>query len=167
MTDTTEADNGAAGLASTASQEAQANIGVIGLGVMGASLARNLAHHGNTVAVYNRHTDRTEEFMKNYGSEGAFIPSDSLQSLADSLEKPRKVILMITAGHATDAVIEELLGVFEPEDIIIDGGNSYFEDTIRREKDVRARGLHFVGCGISGGEEGALNGPSMMPGGTD
>ena len=167
MTDTTEADNGAAGLASTASQGAQANIGVIGLGVMGASLARNLAHHGNTVAVYNRHTDRTEEFMKNYGSEGAFIPSDSLQGLADSLEKPRKVILMITAGRATDAVIEELLGVFEPEDIIIDGGNSYFEDTIRREKDVRARGLHFVGCGISGGEEGALNGPSMMPGGTD
>lgn len=159
--------NAAPRLTSTAADGEKANIGVIGLGVMGASLARNLAHQGNVVAVYNRHTDKTADFMKRYGAEGSFIPAATLQELSDSLAKPRKVILMITAGRATDAVIDDLLGIFEPDDIIIDGGNAYFEDTMRREKNVREHGLHFVGCGISGGEEGALKGPSMMPGGTD
>lgn len=154
-------------LTATASEGAKANIGVIGLGVMGASLARNLAHHDNTVAVYNRHSSKTVDFMKNHGAEGAFIPSGTMEEFVASLAKPRKVILMITAGPATDAVIDELLGIMEPEDIIIDGGNSFYEDTIRREKNVSAHGLHFVGCGISGGEEGALKGPSMMPGGSD
>ncbi|MFT9111807.1 MAG: NADP-dependent phosphogluconate dehydrogenase [Bifidobacterium psychraerophilum] len=147
--------------------EEQANIGVVGLAAMGASLSRNLAHHGNTVAVYNRHYSRTEALIAEHGSEGAFIPAKTVEEFVSSLAKPRTAIIMVKAGAPTDAVINELADAMEPGDIIVDGGNAYFEDTIRREKDIRARGLHFVGCGISGGEEGALKGPSMMPGGTD
>ncbi|MDN6853850.1 MAG: NADP-dependent phosphogluconate dehydrogenase, partial [Bifidobacterium crudilactis] len=147
--------------------EELANIGVVGLAAMGASLSRNLAHHGNTVAVYNRHYSRTEALIAEHGSEGKFIPAETVKDFVASLAKPRTAIIMVKAGAPTDAVINELADAMEPGDIIVDGGNAYFEDTIRREKDIRARGLHFVGCGISGGEEGALKGPSMMPGGTD
>ncbi|RBP97841.1 phosphogluconate dehydrogenase (NADP(+)-dependent, decarboxylating) [Bifidobacterium aemilianum] len=147
--------------------EAIANIGVVGLAAMGSNLARNLARHGNTVALYNRHYDRTEKLMSEHGNDGKFIPSKTIQEFVASLAKPRTAIIMVKAGAATDAVIEELADAMEPGDIIVDGGNSYFMDTIRREKDIRARGLHYVGCGVSGGEEGALNGPSLMPGGTE
>ncbi|MCH4209470.1 NADP-dependent phosphogluconate dehydrogenase [Bifidobacterium sp.] len=147
--------------------EATANIGVIGLAAMGSNLARNLAHHGNTVALYNRHYERTEKLMAEHGSEGKFVPSRTIEEFVASLSKPRTAIIMVKAGAPTDAVINELANAMEPGDIIVDGGNSYFKDTIRREKEIRARGFHYVGCGVSGGEEGALNGPSMMPGGTE
>lgn len=146
---------------------AEANVGVVGLAAMGASLARNLARHGNRVAVYNRHYARTEHLIDNYGDEGQFYPAKTVKEFVDLLEKPRTAIIMVKAGVATDAVIDELAEYMEPGDIIVDGGNSYFKDTIRREKELRAKGLHFVGMGVSGGEEGALLGPSMMPGGSD
>lgn len=146
--------------------EATANIGVIGLAAMGSNLARNLAHHGNTVALFNRHYSRTEKLMNEHGAEGNFVPAETLKEFAASLKRPRTAIIMVKAGAPTDATIEQLEEVFEPGDIIVDGGNSFFKDTIKREKEVRAKGFHFVGCGVSGGEEGALNGPSLMPGGT-
>lgn len=147
--------------------EAVANIGVVGLAAMGSNLARNLAHHGNAVALFNRHYDRTQTLMDEHGSEGTFIPSKTIEEFVASLAKPRTAIIMVKAGAPTDAVIHELADAMEPGDIIVDGGNSYFKDTIAREEEIRARGLHFVGCGVSGGEEGALNGPSLMPGGTE
>jgi 6-phosphogluconate dehydrogenase len=134
---------------------------------MGSNLARNLAHHGNTVALYNRHYERTEKLMAEHGDEGSFVPSRTVEEFVASLARPRTAIILVKAGAPTDAVIGELADAMEPGDIIVDGGNSYFKDTIRREKEIRARGLHYVGCGVSGGEEGALNGPSLMPGGTD
>ncbi len=146
---------------------AQANIGVVGLAAMGASLARNLAHHGNTVAVYNRSVLRTETLMRDHGHEGTFIPASSLEEFVASLTRPRTAIIMVKAGEPTDAMINALADLMDPGDIIVDAGNAYYQDTIRREKAIRARGLHFVGCGVSGGEEGALKGPSMMPGGTE
>ena len=146
---------------------AQANIGVVGLAVMGSNLARNLAsREGNTVAVYNRTWARTETLIDEH-PEAGFIPSKTIQEFADSLSTPRTALIMVQAGKGTDAVIDELVSVFEPGDIIIDGGNALFTDTIRREKAVRETGINFVGAGISGGEEGALNGPSIMPGGSD
>ncbi|MBX3098464.1 MAG: NADP-dependent phosphogluconate dehydrogenase [Salinibacterium sp.] len=145
----------------------QANIGVVGLAVMGSNLARNLAsREGNTVAVYNRTYSRTETLIDEH-PEAGFIPSKTIAEFADSLSKPRTALIMVQAGRGTDAVIDELVAVFEPGDIIIDGGNALFTDTIRREKTVRETGINFVGAGISGGEEGALNGPSIMPGGSD
>ncbi|NEG69343.1 NADP-dependent phosphogluconate dehydrogenase [Bifidobacterium choloepi] len=146
---------------------AEANVGVVGLAAMGASLSRNLARHGYKVAVYNRTYARTENFMKNYASEGEFFPSKTVREFVDSLEKPRVAIIMVKAGQPTDDVIEELAAVMDKGDIIVDAGNAYFKDTMRREKAMAARGIHFVGCGVSGGEEGALLGPSMMPGGSD
>lgn len=146
---------------------APANVGVVGLAAMGASLARNLARHGNAVAIYNRHYSRTEKLMEEYGDEGAFYPAKTVKEFVDLLERPRTAIIMVKAGSATDAVINELAEYMEPGDIIVDGGNAYFKDTIRRERELRAKGLHFVGMGVSGGEEGALLGPSMMPGGSD
>lgn len=142
--------------------EATANIGVIGLATMGSNLARNLAHHGNTVALFNRHYSRTEKLMNEHGTEGNFVPAETLEEFAASLKRPRTAIIMVKAGAPTDATIAQLEEVFEPGDIIVDGGNSFFKDTIKREKEVRAKGFHFVGCGVSGGEEGALNGPSLM-----
>lgn len=147
--------------------EATANIGVVGLAAMGSNLARNLARHGNTVALFNRHYERTEKLIEDHGDEGNFVPAKTIEEFVASLAKPRTAIIMVKAGAPTDATIEALADAMDPGDIIVDGGNSYFKDTIRREKDIRARGLHFVGCGVSGGEEGALNGPSLMPGGTD
>ncbi len=148
------------------SRSASANIGVVGLAVMGANLARNLASRkGNTVAIFNRHYDKTQALMDEH-PEAGFVPSADYASFAASISKPRTALIMVQAGKATDAVIDELVKVFEPGDIIIDGGNSLFTDTIRREKAVRETGIDFVGAGISGGEEGALNGPSIMPGGS-
>ncbi len=144
----------------------QANIGVIGLAVMGSNLARNLAsRQGNTVAIFNRSPEKTRELASNH-PEAGFIAAESMQEFADSLTKPRTAIIMVQAGAATDAVIDQLTEVFEPGDIIVDGGNAQFADTIRRENDLAAKGFNFVGAGISGGEEGALNGPSIMPGGS-
>ena len=145
---------------------AQANIGVVGLAVMGSNLARNLAsREGNTVAVYNRTWARTETLLEEH-PEANFVAAKTIQEFADSLAKPRTALIMVQAGKGTDAVIDELVAVFEPGDIIVDGGNALFTDTIRREKAVRETGINFVGAGISGGEEGALNGPSIMPGGS-
>ncbi len=144
-----------------------ANIGVVGLAVMGSNLARNLAsREGNTVAVYNRSRSKTDELVSAH-PEAGFVPAFSYEDFAASLQKPRTAIIMVKAGRPTDAVIEELMNVFEPGDIIVDGGNSLFTDTIRREKAVGERGFNFVGMGVSGGEEGALHGPSLMPGGPD
>ena len=145
----------------------KANIGVVGLAVMGSNLARNLAsREGNTVAIYNRSTERTT-LLINEHPEAGFIASETIDEFVASLAKPRTAIIMVQAGAGTDAVINQLAERFEAGDIIVDGGNALFTDTIRREKDVSAKGIHFVGAGISGGEEGALNGPSIMPGGTD
>ena len=142
-----------------------AQIGVTGLAVMGSNLARNFAHHGYTVALHNRSVAKTDALVKEHGSEGNFVRSETIPEFLAALEKPRRVIIMVKAGDPTDAVINELADAMEEGDIIIDGGNSLYTDTIRREKAIRERGLHFVGAGISGGEEGALNGPSIMPGG--
>ncbi|GLX01627.1 6-phosphogluconate dehydrogenase, decarboxylating [Microtetraspora sp. NBRC 16547] len=142
-----------------------ADIGVTGLATMGRNLARNFARHGHVVAVHNRTEGRTKQLMEEHGHEGAFVPSSSVEEFVSSLQRPRKAIIMVKAGPATDAVVEELAAYMEPGDMIIDGGNAHFEDTRRREAALRERGLHFVGSGISGGEEGALNGPSIMPGG--
>ncbi|MBC3185592.1 NADP-dependent phosphogluconate dehydrogenase [Corynebacterium sp. zg-331] len=144
----------------------QAQIGVIGLAVMGSNLARNFAHHGHAVAVYNRTSAKTEEFIAHHGSEGTFLPAETIEDFVASLERPRRAIIMVQAGAATDAVINQLVDAMEEGDIIVDGGNALYTDTVRREKEISARGLHFVGTGISGGEEGALRGPSIMPGGT-
>ncbi|GAA1470554.1 NADP-dependent phosphogluconate dehydrogenase [Microbacterium thalassium] len=147
--------------------EAAANIGVVGLAVMGSNLARNLAsREGNTVAVHNRSRSKTDELVADH-PEAGFIPSFSYEEFAASLTVPRTAVIMVKAGRATDAVIDALVEVFEPGDIIVDGGNSLFTDTIRREKAVRETGINFVGMGVSGGEEGALLGPSLMPGGSD
>ena len=144
-----------------------AQIGVVGLAVMGSNLARNFARNGHTVAVYNRSTEKTRNFMANHGAEGDFIPSETITDFVASLEKPRRAIIMVQAGNATDAVIHQLADAMDDGDIIIDGGNALYTDTIRREKEIADRGLNFVGAGISGGEEGALNGPAIMPGGPE
>jgi len=150
-----------------AEQTPQANIGVVGLAVMGSNLARNLASRaGNTVAIFNRTYEKTQALMDEH-PEAGFVPSPDYAAFAASISKPRTALIMVQAGKGTDAVIDELVKVFEPGDIIIDGGNALFTDTIRREKAVRETGINFVGAGISGGEEGALNGPSIMPGGSD
>ena len=146
--------------------QATADIGVTGLAVMGSNLARNLARNGFVTAVHNRSVTKTDALIAEHGSDGAFVPSSSAADFVASLTVPRKVIIMVKAGSATDAVIDELSELMEPGDILIDGGNAQFGDTRRREEALRDKGIHFVGCGISGGEEGALNGPSIMPGGS-
>ena len=145
---------------------ATANIGVTGLAVMGRNLARNLARHGHTVALHNRTYARTTRLVEEHGDEGQFVPSESLEDFVASLAKPRAIIIMVKAGQPTDDVIDELAPLLDQGDIIIDCGNAHFADTRRREAALRDKGLHFVGCGVSGGEEGALNGPSIMPGGS-
>ena len=148
------------------SRSAQANIGVVGLAVMGSNLARNLAgREGNTVAVYNRSPERTRLLTTEH-PEANFVASENIADFVASLTKPRTALIMVQAGRGTDAVISQLSELFEPGDIIVDGGNAEFTDTIRREKEQSAKGINFVGAGISGGEEGALNGPSIMPGGS-
>ncbi len=149
----------------------EAEIGLIGLGVMGKSLALNLLSKNINISVFNRHVPRKEEdIAKNFVLENAekyiFQGFDDLKELVSSLKRPRKILLMVNAGAAVDAVIESLLPFLEKGDIITDGGNSHYKDTLRREKALKEQGIHFIGCGISGGEEGALKGPSIMPGGS-
>ncbi len=144
----------------------KADIGLVGLAVMGENLVMNMESKGFTVAVYNRTVEKVDAFVNGRGAGKNFIPAHSLEELAASLERPRKVFLMVKAGAAVDDMIEKLFGVLEPGDVIIDGGNSHFPDTIRRTKLVEEKGLLYVGTGVSGGEEGALKGPSMMPGGS-
>jgi 6-phosphogluconate dehydrogenase len=144
----------------------KAQIGVIGLAVMGANLARNFASKKIQTVVYNRTAKRTEEFITEYGDEyieGCY----GLPGFVESIEAPRKIMIMVQAGEAVDAVIQQLQPLLTKGDIIIDGGNSHFNDTVRREKELSKKGIHFMGCGISGGEEGALKGPSLMPGGSE
>ena len=144
----------------------KANIGVVGLAVMGSNLARNLAsREGNRVAIYNRSVEKTSQLTADH-PEANFIASESIDDFVASLSKPRTAIIMVQAGAGTDAVISQLTERFEKGDIIVDGGNALYTDTMRREKEVSEKGIHFVGAGISGGEEGALKGPSIMPGGT-
>ncbi|WP_047260620.1 NADP-dependent phosphogluconate dehydrogenase [Corynebacterium uterequi] len=142
-----------------------AQIGVVGLAVMGSNLARNFASRGHKVAVFNRTFAKTEQFMADFGETGDFVAGETVEEFVASLEKPRRAIIMVQAGKATDAVIEQLSEAMDEGDIIIDGGNALFTDTIRREAEIASRNQHFVGAGISGGEEGALKGPSIMPGG--
>ncbi|MBO1332107.1 NADP-dependent phosphogluconate dehydrogenase [Streptomyces sp. VRA16 Mangrove soil] len=143
-----------------------AQIGVTGLAVMGRNLARNFARNGYTVALHNRTASRTHALVKEFGEEGIFVPTETAEEFVAALERPRRLVIMVKAGEATDAVIQEFAPLLEPGDMIIDGGNAHFADTRRREKDLREQGIHFVGTGISGGEEGALHGPSIMPGGS-
>ena len=141
-------------------------MGVVGLGTMGMNLARNLASHGVRVAVYNRTHRRTEEFMASYSEEGDFTPVATFEELARVLKPPRAVLVMVNAGAPVDDTIEALVKVLASGDTIIDGGNSFFQDTRRRAEAVEKLGLGYIGTGVSGGEEGALHGPSIMPGGT-
>ncbi|MCW2535959.1 MAG: gnd [Modestobacter sp.] len=142
-------------------------IGVTGLATMGASLARNLARHGHQVVVHNRTRARTDALIAAHGGEGDFVPTGSAEEFVAALRRPRKIIVMVAAGAPTDAVIDELTPLVDEGDVLMDGGNARFTDTVRRTEALAARGLHFVGTGISGGEEGALTGPSIMPGGSD
>jgi 6-phosphogluconate dehydrogenase len=144
-----------------------AQIGVTGLGVMGRNLARNFARHGYAVALHNRTTSRTTDMIQKFGDEGTFVAATTPQDFVTALERPRRIVIMVNAGPATDAVIDEFAPLLEPGDMLIDGGNAHFKDTRRREAGLREQNIHFVGMGVSGGEEGALNGPSIMPGGSE
>ena len=146
--------------------EKKADIGLIGLAVMGENIVMNMESKGFTVAVYNRTVSKVDDFVNGRAKGLNIIGTHSLQELAASLAKPRKVMMLVKAGAPVDDYIEQLLGVLEPGDVIIDGGNSHFPDTIRRTAYVESKGLLYVGTGVSGGEEGALKGPSMMPGGS-
>jgi 6-phosphogluconate dehydrogenase len=144
----------------------QCELGVTGLATMGANLARNAARNGFPVAVHNRTASRTRELLDRHGDEGELVGTFSTEEFVAGLARPRRILIMVKAGPAVDAVLEELAGHLDQGDLLIDGGNSFFEDTIRRERALASRGLRFLGTGVSGGEEGALNGPSIMPGGT-
>ena len=144
----------------------KADIGLVGLAVMGENLVMNMESKGFTVAVFNRTTDKVKAFVEGRAAGKNIIGTYSVEELVANLEKPRKVFMMVKAGAAVDALIEQLIPHLEEGDILIDGGNSHFPDTIRRTAYVESTGLLYVGCGVSGGEEGALNGPSMMPGGS-
>ena len=144
----------------------KADIAVIGLAVMGENLALNMESKGFTVAVYNRHTEKTDAFITGHGLGKSFIGCQSIWELAGALEKPRKIFMMVKAGRAVDNLIEQLIPYLEEGDILIDGGNSHFLDTMKRCKYAESKGMFYIGCGVSGGEKGALNGPSLMPGGS-
>ncbi len=144
-----------------------ANIGVIGMAVMGSNLALNIESRGYTVAVYNRTAKRTEDFVRERGQGRKIVPTYSLSEFVEALERPRKIILMVKAGEPTDKMIEALLPLLDKGDIIIDGGNAHYMDTERRIKKVHEYGLRYIGMGISGGESGALHGPSLMAGGDE
>ena len=143
----------------------EADIGLVGLAVMGQNLVLNMADHGYRVAVFNRTTEKVDAFLAGPAAGTSVAGTHSLAELAASLRRPRVAMLMVKAGEAVDATISQLVPYLEPGDVIVDGGNSNFEDSIRRERELRERGLLFVGTGISGGEEGARHGPSIMPGG--
>ncbi|KPL84412.1 6-phosphogluconate dehydrogenase [Thermanaerothrix daxensis] len=143
----------------------KANIGVVGLGVMGHNLALNFERHGYWVAVYNRTAEKTRNMIASAGPERRLIGTFSLEELCANLERPRRILLMVQAGQAVDEMITSLRPFLQSGDILIDGGNSYFQDTERRHETLKGAGILYVGMGISGGEEGALWGPSLMPGG--
>jgi len=146
--------------------KAQSDIGLIGLAVMGQNLALNIADHGFQISVYNRTTEKTEKFVaENPNTPGGLIGAKTLEEFVQSLAKPRKIVILVQAGKGTDAVIDSLLPLLDPNDIVIDGGNALWTDTIRREKNLREKGFRFIGSGVSGGEEGARFGPALMPGG--
>lgn len=147
--------------------EAKSDIGLIGLAVMGENLAINIESKGYSVSVFNRTTEKVDKFINGRAKGKNIIGVHSLKELADSIRRPRKIILLVKAGNPVDEYIEALLDILEEGDIIIDSGNSYFKDTIRRTKYVEGKRLLFIGTGISGGEEGALKGPSLMPGGSE
>ncbi|CAI9400602.1 NADP-dependent phosphogluconate dehydrogenase [Aestuariimicrobium sp. T2.26MG-19.2B] len=146
--------------------EQLAEVGVIGMAVMGSSLARNMAHKGYRVAIFNRTLAKTQHVIDQHGSEGTFLPAETVEQFVASLEQPRRIVIMVQAGKGTDATIDSLIPHLEAGDIVVDGGNAFYEDTRRREAKLRELGFHFVGAGISGGEVGALEGPSIMPGGS-
>src|SRR3990172_1303475 len=146
--------------------KSQADIGLVGLAVMGENLVLNMESKGFTVAVYNRTLEKVNRFAEGRGKGKNIIPALSVAEFAASLKKPRKVMLMVKAGKPVDEFIELLVPHLEAGDILIDGGNSHFPDTIRRTKYVESKGLLYIGTGVSGGEEGALKGPSVMPGGS-
>jgi 6-phosphogluconate dehydrogenase len=141
--------------------------GLTGLATMGANLARNVARNGFEIVVHNRTTERLERFLEEHGDEGAITGASSMEDLVGKLERPRTVMVMVKAGDAVDAVISELAPLLDEGDTIADGGNSHFRDSRRRSEELAERGLRFLGVGVSGGEEGALNGPSIMPGGDE
>lgn len=143
---------------------AKQQVGVIGLAVMGKNLAFNIESRGYSVSVYNRSAEKTEQMMSEADGKQV-VPQYNIEDFMNSLEKPRKILLMVQAGKGTDAVIESLMPFIEKDDILIDGGNANFRDTQRRSKELIEKGINFIGTGVSGGEEGALTGPSMMPGG--
>ncbi|NLK18769.1 MAG: NADP-dependent phosphogluconate dehydrogenase, partial [Synergistaceae bacterium] len=145
----------------------KADMGLIGLAVMGENLVMNMESKGFTVSVFNRTTERVKDFLEGRAAGKNIIGAYSLKELAESLVRPRKVMLMVKAGSAVDETIEQLLPLLEKGDIIIDGGNSHFADTARRAAYAESKGLLYIGTGVSGGEEGALTGPSMMPGGSE
>lgn len=139
-------------------------IGVVGMAVMGRNLALNIESRGYTVSIFNRSTDKTDEVVAENPGEN-LVPYYTVQEFVESLEKPRRILLMVKAGEATDKTIDSLKPYLEKGDILIDGGNTFFQDTIRRNRELSAEGFNFIGTGVSGGEEGALKGPSIMPGG--
>ena len=144
-----------------------ATVGLTGLAVMGRNLARNIARHDHTIAVHNRSPEKTTALVEEFGDEGDFVATESLEEFVAAIQTPRVVLVMVKAGDPTDAVIDELVGLLEEGDIVVDCGNAHFTDTIRREQALTGHGLHFVGTGVSGGEVGALEGPSIMVGGSD
>ena len=144
----------------------QSDIGLVGLAVMGQNLALNIADHGFKISVFNRTTATTDKFVaENPNTPGGVVGAHTIEEFVQSLSKPRKIVILVKAGGPTDAVIDSLTPILEKDDIIIDGGNALWTDTIRREKDLAAKGFRFIGSGVSGGEEGARFGPSLMPGG--
>ena len=141
------------------------NIGLIGLAVMGKNLALNIADHGYSVSVYNRSGERTNNLV-NEAKDKKIVGTYSLEEFVDSLEKPRRIILMVKAGKAVDDMIKQLIPLLSPGDLIMDGGNSNYIDTMKRSKMLQEKNIHYLGTGISGGEEGARFGPAIMPGGS-
>src|SRR3984885_1215300 len=142
-----------------------ADIGLIGLAVMGENLVLNMESHGYTVAVFNRTTSKVDDFVAGRAKGKKIVGAHTVQELVAALKSPRKIMIMVKAGPPVDAVIDELVPLLSPGDILIDGGNTHYPDSTRRTRDLKAKGLLFIGTGVSGGEEGALKGPSIMPGG--
>ncbi|HLU69999.1 MAG TPA: NAD(P)-binding domain-containing protein, partial [Fibrobacteria bacterium] len=145
---------------------AQADIGLIGLAVMGENLVLNMESRGYTVAVYNRTTSKVDDLLNGRGKGKNLVGAHTIEEFVGSLKLPRKIMMMVKAGPAVDALIDQLIPFLSPGDILIDGGNSYFPDSIRRTQYLESKGFLFGGVGVSGGEEGALKGPSIMPGGS-
>ena len=146
--------------------KAEADIALIGLAVMGQNLILNMDDHGFTVVAYNRTTEKVDRFLANEAKGTKVLGAHSIEEMVSKLKRPRRVMMLVKAGNAVDEFIDQILPHLEPGDIIIDGGNSLFEDTNRRQKYVESKGLLYIGTGVSGGEEGARHGPSIMPGGS-